>query len=63
MSLINTEVKPFKATAYQNGQFIEITEADLKVNGLYSSSIQQTLLLFAQLSLVTLQTTMLNSNS
>ncbi|PSD35579.1 peroxiredoxin, partial [Acinetobacter radioresistens] len=21
MSLINTEVKPFKATAYQNGQF------------------------------------------
>ena len=30
MSLINTEVKPFKATAFQNGQFIEVTEADLK---------------------------------
>lgn len=30
MSLIGTEVKPFKASAYHNGKFIEITEADLK---------------------------------
>ena len=30
MSLINTEVKPFKATAYQNGQFIEVSEQDFK---------------------------------
>lgn len=30
MSLINTEVKPFKATAYHNGKFIEVTEASLK---------------------------------
>jgi len=30
MSLINTEIKPFKATAFKNGQFIEVTEADLK---------------------------------
>ncbi|MCE1236479.1 MAG: peroxiredoxin [Hyphomicrobiales bacterium] len=30
MSLINTEVKPFKATVYHNGKFSEITEADLK---------------------------------
>lgn len=30
MSLINTEVKPFAATAYKNGQFIDVTEADLK---------------------------------
>ena len=30
MSLINTEVKPFKATAYLNGEFIDVTEADLK---------------------------------
>ncbi len=30
MSLINTEVKPFKATAYHQGQFVEVTEADLK---------------------------------
>ncbi|CAG67376.1 MULTISPECIES: alkyl hydroperoxide reductase subunit C [Acinetobacter] len=30
MSLINTEIKPFQATAYQNGQFIDISEADLK---------------------------------
>ena len=30
MSLINTEVKPFKATAYHKGQFVEVTEASLK---------------------------------
>lgn len=26
MSLINTEVKPFKATAYKNGKFVDVTE-------------------------------------
>ena len=30
MSLINTKVKPFKAQAYHNGKFVEVTEADLK---------------------------------
>lgn len=30
MSLINTEVKPFKATAYVDGEFIDVTDADLK---------------------------------
>ncbi|QOW21583.1 alkyl hydroperoxide reductase subunit C [Novilysobacter avium] len=30
MSLINTEIKPFKAQAFKNGEFKEITEADLK---------------------------------
>ena len=30
MSLINTEVKPFKAEAYHNGKFITVTEEDLK---------------------------------
>ncbi|WP_447555837.1 alkyl hydroperoxide reductase subunit C [Vreelandella sp. EE22] len=30
MSLINTEVKPFKATAYLNGEFVDVTDADLK---------------------------------
>ena len=30
MSLINTEVKPFKATAFQNGKFFDVTEANLK---------------------------------
>ena len=29
-SLINTEIKPFKATVYHNGKFSEITEASLK---------------------------------
>ncbi|MDF9763451.1 peroxiredoxin (alkyl hydroperoxide reductase subunit C) [Peribacillus simplex] len=30
MLLIGTEVKPFKATAYHNGDFIEVTEENLK---------------------------------
>jgi len=30
MSLINTEVAPFKATAYRGGKFVDVTEADLK---------------------------------
>ena len=30
MSLINTEIKPFRATAYQNGEFIEVTEESMK---------------------------------
>lgn len=30
MSLINTTIKPFKATAYQNGKFFDVTEASLK---------------------------------
>ena len=29
-NLINTEVKPFKATAYHNGKFVDVTDADLK---------------------------------
>jgi peroxiredoxin (alkyl hydroperoxide reductase subunit C) len=28
-SLINTQIKPFKATAYHNGKFEQVTEADL----------------------------------
>jgi len=30
MSLIGTEVKPFKASAYQNGKFIEVSEENFK---------------------------------
>ena len=30
MSIINTQIKPFKATAYHNGKFVEVTEASLK---------------------------------
>ncbi len=30
MSLINTQVKPFSATAYQNGKFIPVTQDTLK---------------------------------
>ncbi|WP_404385041.1 alkyl hydroperoxide reductase subunit C [Caenispirillum salinarum] len=30
MSLINTEIKPFTAQAYKNGEFLQVTDADLK---------------------------------
>jgi peroxiredoxin (alkyl hydroperoxide reductase subunit C) len=30
MSLISTQVKPFKAQAYHNGKFVPVTEANLK---------------------------------
>ena len=30
MSLINTHIKPFKAQAYKDGKFIEVTDADVK---------------------------------
>lgn len=30
MSLIGKEVLPFKASAYQNGKFVDVTEADFK---------------------------------
>jgi peroxiredoxin (alkyl hydroperoxide reductase subunit C) len=30
MSLINTEIKPFSAKAFKNGQFIDVTEASVK---------------------------------
>ncbi len=29
-NLINTEIKPFKAMAYRDGKFIEVTDADLR---------------------------------
>jgi peroxiredoxin (alkyl hydroperoxide reductase subunit C) len=30
VSLINTDVKPFKATAFKGGKFIDVTDADLR---------------------------------
>ena len=30
MALINTEIKPFAATAFHNGEFVDVTDADLK---------------------------------
>jgi peroxiredoxin (alkyl hydroperoxide reductase subunit C) len=27
---INTEIKPFNATAYHNGKFVQVSDADLK---------------------------------
>jgi peroxiredoxin (alkyl hydroperoxide reductase subunit C) len=29
MSLINTEIKPFKATAYHNGKFVPVSNDSL----------------------------------
>ena len=29
MALINTKIKPFKATAFKNGEFIEVSDADI----------------------------------
>jgi len=30
MSVINTQIKPFKASAFKNGKFIEVSDADVK---------------------------------
>ena len=30
MALLNTEVKPFKATAFHNGSFVEVSDEDLR---------------------------------
>ncbi len=30
MSLINTRIQPFKATAYQNGEFVQVSDESLK---------------------------------
>ncbi len=30
MSIINSEIKPFKAQAYHNGKFVEVTDANMK---------------------------------
>ncbi len=30
MSVINTQIKPFNATAFKQGEFVEVSEADLK---------------------------------
>ena len=30
MALINTEIKPFSATAFHNGEFVDVTDADLR---------------------------------
>ena len=30
MALINTEIKPFTATAYKSGEFVDVSDADLK---------------------------------
>ena len=43
MSLINTQVQPFKAKAFHNGQFIDVTEASLKGKGPWKKRLPQLL--------------------
>jgi hypothetical protein len=50
MSLINTTVKPFKTTAYHNGNLFRFPAKIWLANGLFLYFIQRTLLLFAQLN-------------
>jgi peroxiredoxin len=30
MTLVNTEIKPFKATAFHNGEFVDVSDEDIK---------------------------------
>ncbi|MCK5887521.1 MAG: redoxin domain-containing protein, partial [Alcanivorax sp.] len=30
MGIVNSEIKPFNATAFKQGEFVEISEADVK---------------------------------
>ncbi|HEX7133014.1 MAG TPA: redoxin domain-containing protein, partial [Iamia sp.] len=30
MSLVNTEIKPFTGTAFHNGEFVDVSDADLR---------------------------------
>lgn len=46
--LIGHKVEDFKVQAYHQGDFKEVTLQDTKGHCLFSFSIQQTLLLFAQ---------------
>lgn len=32
MTLINTQIKPFQATAFKQGEFVEVSDADMKGN-------------------------------
>lgn len=51
MSLIGKEIQPFTATAYRNGEFIELSEENfLKVNGVLFAFIQEISLLSALLN-------------
>ena len=49
--MINTQIKPFNATAFKNGEFVDITEQDVLGKWAVFSSTLLTLLLFAQQNL------------
>ncbi len=39
MSLINTKIKPFSTTAFHDGEFVDVSDADPRASGRSSSSI------------------------
>lgn len=45
--IINSQVPEFKVQAFHNGEFKTVTNKDIEVNGLFSSSILLTLRLYA----------------
>ena len=52
MALINTAIKPFKATAFKDGEFVDVSSEDIKGKWAVSYFTQLTSL-FVQLSLAT----------
>ena len=50
MALINTAIKPFKANAFKDGEFVEVSSEDIKGIGLFLYFTQLTLLSYAQLN-------------
>src|SRR5690625_3206540 len=60
MSIIGKEVLPFYSTAYNsgNGEFVEVSDQDLKDSGVSFAFIQQTFHLFALLNLKISRTNM-----
>ena len=58
MLLIGTEVKPFKANAYHNGEFIQVTDESLKGKWSVVCFYPADFTSFAQLNLKTYKTNM-----
>ena len=41
MSLVNTEIKPFATTAFHNGAFVPVTEAEIEEKGLDRTKLKR----------------------
>ena len=58
LSLVGKEIIEFSAQAYHTGEFITVTDEDIKGNGLFSASTLQIFHLSAQLNSVTFKNNM-----